>query len=140
MTKHPYAGAPTRKRKRLDKPKRKGGRPRRYRPSEESLNTMVRPWIGNALDDAPRPPPITILKDGVPTQLRQITKEEFLAMLRGRVDDFVIAEEAYRYLAAADKSDGVRRTRDDRIAWIARWLNRNPTTVTNWLNRSRRVR
>jgi hypothetical protein len=103
---------------------------------------MVRPWIPNAFGDAPPRPPIYVLKDGVlsETVIPQISKEHILAMLRGRVDDCTIAEEAYRYLAAADKSDGVRRTRDDRIAWIARWLKRNPTTVTNWLNRSRRVR
>jgi len=110
-----WAGAPP-KRKRRAKVKLTGGRPRRRRPSEEWIKTGVQPWIPSAL----------------------LGNQLHLAVLRGRVDDLTIAEEAYRFLAA---KDGRRVKRDDRIDAIADWLKMDVTKLKNWLNRAKtRVR
>jgi hypothetical protein len=77
---------------------------------------MVRPWIPSAFSG----------------------NDLHLAVLRGRTNDFTIAEEAYRLLAA---KDGRRVKRDDRIDAIANWLKMDVTKLKNWLNRAKtRVR
>jgi hypothetical protein len=130
-----WAGAPP-KGKRRAKVKLTGGRPRRRRPSEEWIKTVVRPWIPSAL----------------------LGDQLHLAALRGSVDDLTIAEEANKFLVealrgtldyftieqankvlAATKKDGIVK-REDRIAAIAKWLKMPPAKLRNWLNRSKRAR
>jgi hypothetical protein len=71
-----------------------------------------------------------------------MTKEDFLAALRGGpyVDDLVIAEEAYRYLAAQARNDRRPIERDNLIERIADWLKMDAFKLKNWLNRSKRAR
>jgi hypothetical protein len=113
-----------------NRPKSKVGRPRRHRPSENWIKKMVRLWIPLALEGA------APVSNAVPA----VTKEEVLAVLRGRTDDFTIADEAYRFLAAQAKQDGRRVKRDDVIQRIAKWLEMDAEKLTNWLNRSKRRR
>jgi hypothetical protein len=72
-----------------------------------------------------------------PPMTKEETKKLFLSVLRGSADDLTIAEEAYKFLAARD---GRRVKRDDRIAFIAGWLNMDLAKLTNWLNRPKRSR
>jgi hypothetical protein len=113
-----WAGAPIPKRRVKQKVKSKGGRPRRRRPSEDEIKIMVRPWIPNALRGDPY----------------------VLPMLRGRVDNVYIAEEAYRFLATQARNDGRPVERDNLIERIADWLKMDAAELKNWLNRSKRAR
>jgi uncharacterized tellurite resistance protein B-like protein len=71
-----------------------------------------------------------------------MTKEDFLAVLRGDryVDDFAIAEEAYRYLVAQAKQEHRRVDREAFIDRIADWLEIDSAKLANFLKRSKRVR
>jgi hypothetical protein len=121
VAKIPFAGgAPARKRKSVAKdkqPKSKGGRPRRRRPSEDWIKTMVRPWVQGALEG----------------------KEDQLWLLR-QYDPLIVGEEAYTFLVAQAKQERRRVKRDELIQRIAKLLEMDTGKLTNWLNRSKRRR